>query len=278
MNDPMRKTGRFCLLVLALLLLIIPCTPLGRRLSSAVLSPFIGAAQRGSQALTTTWHTFAPWGETTDARIRHLQEEISELRVRLSATAELERQNRDLRAALQLSPPAGWRAVTVAVIARDPALWDFGFTVDKGSAEGLRPGAAVLSGPHLIGRIASVTRHASRVVCLPSPECRVSLRLAGSDSYGISSGQSTASTLKQPLFTIDFLPKGIQPEAGRLLCTSGLSEWMPGEIPVARIEAPEGAPPWELIEQSRTRLTATPLAEMRALRLVTVLCTQPAPR
>lgn len=278
MKDPLRKTGRFCLLVLALLLLVIPCTPLGRRLAQAVMSPFIGGTQRGSQTLATLWQSWTPWGTGADARIRHLQEELALLQVRLAAVAELERQNRGLRAALDVSPPPGWRAVTAAVVARDPALWDFGFTIDKGQAEGLRPGSAVLSGPFLVGRVATTSRHASRVVCLPSPECRVSLRLDSSDYFGISSGQAAAGTLRQPLFNIDFLPKGIQPEAGTLLCTSGLSEWMPGDIPVARVAAPAGQTAWELIEQSRTRLSAAPLADMRSLRFVTVLCAEPAGR
>ena len=52
-------------------------------------------------------------------------------------------ENRQLRAMLDLEPKPGYDYVACDVLLRDPWMWNSGFTIDRGSKDGLQVGWAV---------------------------------------------------------------------------------------------------------------------------------------
>ncbi len=70
----------------------------------------------------------------------------------------------------QLPKFPAWQSVVADVISRDPAQWNKGFGINKGLADGIQVGAAVLSGTHVIGRVVESNRHSALVATVLSPE------------------------------------------------------------------------------------------------------------
>lgn len=212
-----------------------------------------------------------PQERTEEPEAVQMELRLRELEVQLAELPEIKRQNAELRQLLSLTPLPEWRAMTAEVIARDPLLWNQGFSINKGLADGVLLGALILSGPDVVGRVCENSRHASRVATLVSPECRLSVALAGSDIMGISTGAGNTSELGLPYFLVDFLPKDIPVQAGQQLLTTGLGGWGPSGLPVGVVVPNDKGELLEIVEQSRGRLYCRPLAELGILRFVTVL-------
>jgi hypothetical protein len=71
-----------------------------------------------------------------------------------------------------LEDPQGWRAVLVTS-SFEPAAWRAGLKVGGGTWDGLRPGAAVVSGVHLIGRVKRASLASADVALLGDPGLHV---------------------------------------------------------------------------------------------------------
>ncbi len=257
-------------LLLVLALLLFSTSSFGRRLGSAATSPFVSLWQRTWMLVSSGVNWILPQGGSRDTERMRQEMRLRELEVQLAEMPEIRRQNAELRQLLSLAPLPGWRALTAEVIARDPMLWEHGFSINKGLADGVLPGALVLSGSDVVGRVCENSRHTSRVATVVSPECHLSLVLSGSDITGISRGLSQTGR-QQALFALDYLPKDVPVHSGQQLLTTGLGGWGPAGLPVGEVVPNEQGVLLEVVEQSRGRLLGRPLAELAVLRFVTVL-------
>ncbi len=257
-------------LILILTLLLLSSSSFGRRMGSAAISPFVSGWQRTWLTLTNGINAILPQSRSRESEKLKLELRVRELEATLAEMPEIRRQNAELRQLLSLAPLPRWRALAAEVIARDPMLWEQGFSINKGLADGVRPGALVLAGSYVVGRVCENSRHSSRVATLLSPECRLSLTLAGSDIAGISRGRGRQSRAPA-FFVLDFLPKDLPVQAGQQLLTTGLGGWGPAGLPAGVVVPTEQGELLEIVEQSRGRLRCRPLAELSVLRFVTVL-------
>ena len=107
-----------------------------------------------------------------------------ELAVRSTAAAGILDENRILRQKLQLSAPAKWNFCTGEIILRNPLRYHAGFTIDRGSDNGIKPGDAVVDTATdgrllLIGVVRECTARTARISTVCDPEVRISGRLTG---------------------------------------------------------------------------------------------------
>jgi len=121
-----------------------------------------------------------------------LQTRVGELESQVQETAALERQLAELQAINDLAPPQELAAVTARIYSSGASAFDHVRYVDKGSADGVAVGQAVMDENGLVGRIAVVSSNSARVRLLTDPLVSVGVRVQETNQTGIVTGQSSA--------------------------------------------------------------------------------------
>lgn len=272
------RTGftRLMVMLVALLLIGIWTTVAGRDLARGVASgmttPF---THLWSGFTERVWASAATWvGRGSGERLRQEQGDLARLRLAATEVEELRRQNQDLRAYYGLPPRKGWRVLLGEVIARDPATWNRGFRIDRGSNDGVLPGCVVMADAYVIGRVEEVQPGSSTVLTVAARGCRLSVVLEGSKNTGILEGGGVGRWLQAPEGVVDFLPRETVVGAGELVWTSGLSGSVPGGLVIGRVvpRPDEDAPVLEVVQGTHGRVWITPLASFGRLGVVAVYC------
>ncbi|MDT8390015.1 MAG: rod shape-determining protein MreC [Lentisphaeria bacterium] len=132
---------------------------------------------------------------------------------------------------LALPESSHWRVIHATVTARDPLAWDTAFRIGKGKKHGVKKGAAVVSDGAVVGVVATVFQHSSQVRTLLAADSRLGVKTAGSGNVGILKGQDKERTL----CLIDYLDRDRPCVIGEDVITSGLSDTVPGGLPVGSL-------------------------------------------
>ena len=184
------------------------------------------------------------------ARVRALEDEVERLRVDAALLEQISAENAELRRSLSLPPATLRRPLRCTPVSWGGALgWWQSVRIDRGSADGVRPGDAVVSAEGLVGRVKKVFSASSEVELLTDPSCRVSCVLAlpeGAPTFrgvlegGGWSGGGDASVpsflyvsdpLRLEYMAKDFDVAGLVSARPRVV-TSGLSGSIPGGLTV----------------------------------------------
>lgn len=123
---------------------------------------------------------------------------------------------------------------TAEVIAKDPNDLFFGFTLDKGTSEGISINDPVITENGLIGRVASVNKHSCKVKTILSPEYKIGvIDKASGDSGVIIGKKSLANENKTAMMYISAQNK-MNPDD--IIVTTGLGGICPKDLPVGKIK------------------------------------------
>ena len=194
----------------------------------------------------TNWfmrHVFRPIGAALTrprlaAENRRLLDEIAQLKMQLADHAELTAENDRLRAALDLDRrnPGTWSAAPVLSRGGTLGAGDM-LRIGKGSAAGIRKGAAVAVPEGLVGRVADVSRHTAEIRLLTDPAVKVACEVEtgeddGACAFGILSGGRLVH-----------LKRGLALPARAKIVTSGLGGVYPRGLTVGSLT--QGAHPDE---------------------------------
>lgn len=206
-----------------------------KRLVNRFFHPYLALSERLTGALADRSLLLRSRGDLARA-VENLTRQNFMLSRQAAEAEELRRENRSLRMLLSLEARSGYRFLAAGVTARDPWLWNDGFTIDRGSRDGVEPGLAVLSAEPdgggrtvLLGVVESVSARSARVITILNPEFRISAALPESDAVGfLNAGQSAewdgagaavgflpanrTFALNEPLFTTGFerlIPEGV---------------------------------------------------------------------
>ncbi len=165
----------------------------------------------------------------------------SRLAAEISAFSSLQEENAELRRLLVLNKRVSYKFVFAEIVLRDPTAWEQRFTIDKGAEEGIKSGDIVVAGIPIddrlelavVGRIASVTDHASEVNTLVNSEIRLSMLIPENDAGGIiTDGFRRDGKL---FSTAHYLPRDFLYASGMRVITSGLSRNTPPGLYIGRI-------------------------------------------
>jgi rod shape-determining protein MreC len=163
-----------------------------------------------------------------------LQRENDRLQIQALQSAVTQRENDQLRAALDWQRQAPWKMKLAKIILRDPANWWRTIEIDLGSRDGLTPDLPVLTADGLlVGRVSSVGLTRSQVVLLGDPNCKVSALVENSARDAGILGAS--GSLDNSLLSLTYLSGGASLTAGQKVVTSGLGGIFPAGIPIGQI-------------------------------------------
>lgn len=230
MKLALKTTTVLILLVLAILAQV--SDPVAQGLAAST-RPFLEGVSAISDGIGY-FTGFLPLGRTEQRELQRLKEENATLKLQIQRQQVFRTQNRAFRQLLKLRDAPEWNREHAAIIARDPAAWEQKFRINKGREDGIVLGAAVLERQHLIGRIVSVATHSATVATLADRDCRISIQLGKSRAVGILSGRHGTRHEGQPVCLITYLPREKDYHTEEPVITSGLSQVIPGGLPVGK--------------------------------------------
>jgi rod shape-determining protein MreC len=158
------------------------------RLSSSLFSPignFVGDLRNIGQA---------------NEKIEQLNKELELLKSKEVLDEDMVGQLNQLKNVLDLAGRGGYKVVAAKVINRGSvSSFKETITIDVGSTSGVTRNMTVISDGGLVGVVKSVSSNSSIVLLMNDPSFRIGVRIAGTQSIGILSGQGGNSYLLQLL-------------------------------------------------------------------------------
>ncbi|MEY4745374.1 MAG: hypothetical protein RL272_1319 [Candidatus Parcubacteria bacterium] len=214
-----RKTSRAVLAALAAALLLLlsatgalrPVTGPAARLLLAAAAPAYAAGAEMNRAFS---RLFA--GEHRD--LSALTETVERLRIENARLRELAVENDSLKSALAFHERAAGAAVVARVVSETDEDVFHGLLIDRGRADGVRPGQAVVVGDGiLIGKVFETRDSTSSVLLLSDTKSRLAVAVQNAaDTTGVLEGDRGLS------MSIGLIPQSETLSPGDIVVTSGI--------------------------------------------------------
>ncbi|MCL5265835.1 MAG: rod shape-determining protein MreC [Chloroflexi bacterium] len=162
-----------------------------------------------------------------NARLREEVDRLTQETVRLP---ELERENQELLAQLNLKrsqPTYQW--ITAKVIYYDPSNLVQSLTINRGSKDGLREGMTVITPAALVGRITRVSPATARVLLITDASSSVTAMIQSSRTKGVVNGQ------RREFLKMKYIPQSETVRTGDKVITSGVGGVFPEGILIGSV-------------------------------------------
>lgn len=189
-----------------------------------------------------------------------LKRETSALKSRAIQLEEMARQNGRYQKLISFRERKGFDAVTAVVVARDPSNWNSSVMINKGRADGLRPGLPVISADGVVGKVAEVASKSAKVILVSDPGFSVAAVNRRSRDSGLVSG-SLSSRCR-----MFYLGDRADFQEGDEVITSELSQEFPPGILVG--EVTHVSPP---ANQGGLRVEISPAVDVGKIEEVLVI-------
>ena len=222
------------LVVAAIVLAVLRNTGAGAAVQGAALAAIapVGSALTSASSGAAAALTDAQQLNDLRAENEALRTEVARLRSSAAGVQAMRRENEALRAALDYQRRnSEFTLLTGRVVGRDSVDVLDTLIIDRGAADGVRVGMAVVANGSLAGRVLSVTTSSANVLPIHSSQSAVNAEAQGDEGAadGIVEGDDDGGLL----FT------RIAPDAplaiGDLVVTSGLGGGFPRGLPIGRV-------------------------------------------
>ncbi len=138
-----------------------------------------------SRDLATFWEKKSRSSEELVAAGRDLARINAALEIKLKGMEDVRRENTRLREVTRYNVPTEYLSVVARVATRDSSSWWQRIVIRKGRNDGIRPGAPVVFGDTVVGRVTAVHLTTSEVDLVTSPGFRCTAYLEGDDQNRI---------------------------------------------------------------------------------------------
>ena len=200
--------------------------------------------------------------------LRHAREAEREARAELVAQAgkaalaeQLARENAELRSLLALGPALQVRSLAAEVLYEAADPYSRKLFIDRGSAQGVRPGSPVVSPNGVIGQVTHVYTLTSEVTLLSDKDAAIPVLNARTRQRGAAFGGAAGASME-----LRFTSANADVQPGDLLSTSGLDGVYPPGLPVATVISVE-----RRAESGFARILLAPTARADGVRHVLVI-------
>ena len=158
-----------------------------------------------------------------------LRKRVQTLEVEWQRLLEADATNRRLQQLLDFRSelPAG--AITASIIASSATSWFQSCVLNKGSADGVRKGMAVVTPLGVVGKVVTVTARTAKVLLLTDPNSGIDVLVQRTRSRGIVSGSLESGTV------LKYMKRSEDVQEGDRLVTSGLDTIFPKGLLVGTV-------------------------------------------
>jgi rod shape-determining protein MreC len=158
-----------------------------------------------------------------------LRERIQALEIERQKLLEAQATNAQLKQLLDLRSRLPGGAVTASIIAHNASSWFRSCLLDKGSADGVRKGMAVVTPSGVVGQVVAVTARTAKVLLLTDPNSGIDVLVQRTRARGIVSGSLENGTV------LKYVKRSEDIQRGDRLITSGTDGVFPKGIVVGTV-------------------------------------------
>jgi len=212
--------------------------------------------------MRTSWTDYVALQEVRSENAR-LRDEVARLRVGLQQERALAQRARSLEGILELRTSVELATVAATVIAGGASPDFRTITIDKGSAEGLRPNMAVIVPGGVVGRIVTPTARASKVQLLIDRNAAAGALIERSRAHGVVEG--TGGGLR-----MNYVSGLADVQVGDTVVTSGIDGIYPKGFAIGQIESVERG------SSGFGAIVVRPVVDSSSVEAVLVVVTPPA--
>ena len=198
--------------------------------------------------------------ETNDSLRASLLEQEADLQ-RLETLIE---ENRRLRALLEGTETLAFRTAFAELVRVDLDPFSHQVMIDRGEADDVEIGQAVIDAEGVMGQVEDVQMHMSRVRLISDPNHALPVQINRTGLRTVALGTGQTETL-----LLNSVPLEADIREGDLVVTSGLGNRFPGGYPVAEVSLVQRAP-----GQTFAEVVARPLASLDRGREVLLIVPQ----
>ncbi len=204
----------------------------------------------------------APDSKQLIADVRELEARLASISVDYVKLRSLEEENLSLRKLAGFLESSGYDHVGAQVIARSSDPRSATVLIDRGAADGLENGMAVIMEDGIfIGKITLLREHVSTVTLVSDKRSRIAVARAGSKALaGVLQGEGNG------VASLRLIPQNAALQRDVLLVTASLEDKIPPNLPIAVVNQVEGRPTDPFKSAS-----LQPLARLDQIHLVVVL-------
>jgi rod shape-determining protein MreC len=163
------------------------------------------------------------------AENEQLQRTVRRLSLSNNAYAQIQEENVRLRRLVLLDGSMPLRTVGARVVARTPSFLSNVIYINKGSEDGVRIDAPVLSGDGIIGRTVLVSKHQSQVQLITNPDASVGALLARTRTPGVLRGSGDS------LLDLNYVSNAEPVAVGEVVLSSGLDGIFPKGLAIGTV-------------------------------------------
>jgi rod shape-determining protein MreC len=160
-----------------------------------------------------------------------LRSRLTQLQIESDALQTERIENVRLRRLLHLEERHPYNLVAASVVGRSLDRLGGSLTIDKGTADGVEPGHAVLTPDGLVGRAERSTPHETRVLTLLNRDCAVAARIERSRVDGVLEWEFGS----QPVLNLHYVSSQEDVKVGDRVVTSGLGGIFPVGIRIGTV-------------------------------------------
>lgn len=198
-----------------------------------------------------------------------LQDKNAELQQELVDYESTKQENERLKEQLEItSERPENKLLAASVIGRDPNDVFSGFSIDKGTLEGISVGDPIITSRGLVGVVTQAYATTSKVSCLLSEDVKVAAVSIKKQESGVVS--SDIMTSASGLVRMDYLDSATKIEEGDIITTSGAGGDFPSGIKIGEVKS---------VEKSETGISKyaviEPCEDLAAVKDVFVIISYP---
>ncbi|MBI5527796.1 MAG: rod shape-determining protein MreC [Deltaproteobacteria bacterium] len=202
------------------------------RAASALIGPFHRAITSGMDGISRAWRGYV-WLAGAAQQNLAMHREIDEIRAGDAQRTELGLENRRLLDLLEYRKAnAGHQMKLARVIAGGVSAQADMITVDRGTADGVQKGMAVVSVDGLVGRVFRAFRGHAEVLLVTDRNSAIAGTVQSSRARGIVKGRGLA---KGATCDLEYIPRSETVNEGDLVVTTGLGDFFPKGVVIGKV-------------------------------------------
>ena len=191
-------------------------------------APIIAVSSGITRGVRNVWYGYI-WLVGARSENEQLQATVRRLSLLNSSYKEVEQENIRLRHLIALRENIDSSSISARVVARAPTFLSNVIYIDRGSKDGIRVNAPVLSSEGIIGRTVIVSDYQSQVQLISNEDASIGAMLEHSRTPGVIRGTGNR------LLDLNFISNTEHVAVGDMVLSSGLDGIFPKGLPIGRV-------------------------------------------
>jgi len=194
-------------------------TPI-KKVTLSLQAPIVHISSIITEGIGNLWNNYV-WLVGARAENEALRESVEELTRLNNSYEQIRQENNRLRRLLSMNDEVPYRTVGAHVISRTPGFLSNVIYINRGTNDGIRIDAPVISGDGIIGRTVLVVANQSQVQLITNSDASIGVMMENTRTLGVLSGSGG------PLLDLNYISNTEEISIGDSVLSSGFDTIFP---------------------------------------------------